>query len=69
MASTVVNIRKTIGLSESGDKQFEDQFITYGYGVVAFHKLIRSLIKLFLLLCLIVALPQVIANVYVFGDV
>ena len=61
-------IRTSLFLPKIGIEQFEDRFITYGYGVVAFHKMIRSLIKVFALLCLIVALPQVLVNTYYFDD-
>jgi hypothetical protein len=42
-------------------KEFEDPFYEYGYGVVAFFKLIRNLITIFFVLSLVVALPAIIS--------
>ena len=39
------------------DEYKSDQFVRYGYGVVAFFKLLRTLIITFSFLSLVVALP------------
>lgn len=42
---------------KSEAKILNDPFLEYGYGIVAFFKLLKTLIKAFAIISLIVALP------------
>lgn len=49
--------------------QFKDAFITYGYGVVAYFKLVKTMIFVFGVITFILALPQIIANLTISSEI
>ena len=60
-----ITIRKYQRFNDEDDDQtsysFKDPFILHGYGVVAFFTLLNTLIKMFALFSVFIALPQIIA--------
>ena len=50
-------IKKDSNEKTIGHNTFKDPFILYGYGVVAFFKLLRTMIMIFAFLSLFLAVP------------
>jgi len=55
---------KTLEMNEKWGEVFSDPLIVYGYGVIAFFKLVKTLIFIFGLISLILAIPQMICYIH-----
>lgn len=53
---------KRVGIDEK--ERIKDRFVDFGFGVVAFFKLLRTLIKTFAFISVFIALPQILTYRY-----